>query len=529
MVKTRWARYGWLLAASVLALVAACGKGPAKGGPVTFTTLDFNGEKEWGTDEISKEITNQTGVSLDYLPVGNSGSEKLIILLASGDIPDLIAESLFSVTESKYVAAGAVLQLDDLVAKHGPDIKKEVGDDYLNLMRTQHDGKLYALPNWYQKPIAQSANGALMIRKDLLAEFEPAKAQGEGYFTFDEFSNLLGRVKAKYPQMVGFAPVGGELEWWVMWTFRGFMGIQNYSVQGDQVKFYFRDPKMLEAYKYLNGLVRKGYADPEWATLNWQTFNQKAAQGTVFSMVGSYWNAMEPSAALMQEGKGQFLPYKLVGPGADPAHLPLGGTNMLGWGGIMVGKNVKDPVRMMQFLNFMASEKGQLLAWFGIQGKHWDMVGGKVTPKPDVLQAYKAGGDTWGVLNTAVGFGKWDWMVRSTSPSRPITIPGYIAETEAKSELDAMASKTLGDTAYAQDIFIGIEPDPNTPEDLITQRVKDIWLQASTAIINAKTDAQMMDLYNKMMKDLEDAGVAQVEKILTEKFNKRKAAFGWKD
>lgn len=188
--------------------------------PITFTTLDYNGEKEWGTDEISQEITKLTGVTLEYLPVGNNGSEKLIILLASGEIPDLIRESLFSTTENKYVAADAVLQLDELVEKYGGDIKKEVSDEYLNLMRSQHNGKLFALPCWYTRPFVGSGNGALMMRKDILAEFAPDKAGGDGYFTFAEYLELLKQVKAKYPDMTGYLPNGENLEWWVLWALR---------------------------------------------------------------------------------------------------------------------------------------------------------------------------------------------------------------------------------------------------------------------------------------------------------------------
>jgi putative aldouronate transport system substrate-binding protein len=495
--------------------------------PITFTALDYNGEKEWGTDEISKEITKETGVTLQYLPTGDDSNSKLLILLASGDIPDLILQGLFSTVESKYVAAGAVLQLDDLVNHYASNIKSEVGDDYLNLMRTQHDGKLYSLPSWYQNPVMKSGNGALMMRQDILSEFAPDKANGDGYFTYDEYLNVLKQVKQKYPNMVGYLPNGENIEWWVMWVFRGFEGIYNYSVQGDQVKLYYEDPMLLDAYKFLNNIMRSGLSDPGWATMRTDSFYQKVASGDVFSTTSAYWDQDTPNAALEQAGKGQMMPYKLVGSGVDPSKLTLGGTNLLGWDSIMIGKNCKDPERAIKFLDFMASQKGQKLIRFGVEGQQWDMVNGQITPKQDVIDANKAGGDSWNGFNKSIGIDTYYWMVRATAPDRYTSIVDYVSKNGTPDPVTAMANKTLSDTAYAQDIFSGLDPDANTPEDLIAQKCKDIFLQSSVGIINAKSEDECESLYNKMLKDLANAEAAKVDKVYTDKFNAKKDAYGW--
>jgi len=380
--------------------------------PITFTALCYNGEKDWGKDEISKEITRLTGITLQYIPVGNDADEKCNILLASGDIPDLILQSLWGNIENKYVAAGAVLQLDDLVDQYGPNIKSAYGKG-LDLLRSRYDGKLYTLSCWYNPTSAGSPNGAFMMRKDILKEFEPEKAEGNGYFTFEEYISLLKKVKAKYPDMIPYLPCGENLQWWVLWPLRGFMGIYNYSVQGDDVKFYYRDPKFVEAYKLLNTIYREGLTDPEWAVMKRDPFMEKCASGKVFSSSGAYWDLTDANSVLAKDGEDkQFFPYKVVGPGADPDNLPVGGTPALGWDCVMIGKNCKDPARLMKLLDFFASKEGHRLCYFGIEGTHYDLIDGKPVPKENIIASVKDG--SWDDVQKAVGFGNWSWAIIDT-------------------------------------------------------------------------------------------------------------------
>lgn len=522
----------------MLGILGACGtkegKKESESGenlkPITYTALDYNGEKEWGKDEISQEITKRTGITLQYIPIGSNGDEKCNILLASGDIPDIILQNLWGSIEKKYVAARAVLQLDELVEKHGPNIKEAYGDA-LDLLRSEHKGKLYTLSCWYQKPFVGFPNNALLMRKDILKEFEPQKVEGEGYFTFEEYLELLRKVKAKYPDMIGYLPNGESLGGWVLWSMRGFLGINNYSIQGDQLKLYYQDPKFFEAYKLLNTIFREGLADPEWPVLKNDPFMEKCASGKVFSSTGSYWDLGDANNVLEKEDKEKiFLPYKLVGPDTDPQKLPLGGTPGLGWDSVMIGKNCKEPERLVKFLDFCASQEGHRLMYFGIEGKHYDLVNDSPVPKDFIVKAMRDG-NYWDTIYQTVGLQKWSWAIidtRGNDTGDPFDPWAYLSRKDGKAPIDVAAFKTLGDTAYDETIFKGIEPDAGTPEALISQKCEDIFIQASPRIINAASEAECISLFEKMQKDLELAGVEKVNKILTENFKRRRDVFDWK-
>ena len=81
--------------------------------------------------------------------------------------------------------------------------------------------------------------------------------------------------------------------------------------------------------------------------------------------------------------------YKVVAPGVDPSKTTYNGRNSLGWDAIGITKNCKNPEKAMQFINFLASEEGQYLLMWGIEGKSWNMVDGKHKPTDDILKAFK--------------------------------------------------------------------------------------------------------------------------------------------
>ena len=58
---------------------------------------------------------------------------------------------------------------------------------------------------------------------------------------------------------------------------------------------------------------------------------------------------------------------------------------MAGWG-VGISTDCKDPVRAIKFLDFLASEQGQVLNNWGIEGKEYEMQGGKRVVPQDVQQ-----------------------------------------------------------------------------------------------------------------------------------------------
>lgn len=72
-------------------------------------------------DRIGKVITEKTGVVLDAEFAVGDPVQKVSIMAATGEVPDLIAAKA---DLGKLVDVGAVLDLTDLIDEHAPNIKK---------------------------------------------------------------------------------------------------------------------------------------------------------------------------------------------------------------------------------------------------------------------------------------------------------------------------------------------------------------------------------------------------------------------
>jgi putative aldouronate transport system substrate-binding protein len=484
--------------------------------PIKMTFFDKNTGDAF-TNDVAKEITKRTGVTIEIQqPTGNP-SEKLNLMLASSDLPDLVLMDRGDIV-SKYIAAGAIIPLNDLIAKYGLNVQKMYGDTLKQTRFT--DGKNYYLSNWYG-PENEPVFG-INMRKDWLKQIAPDKAEGGKAFTADEFEALLKDFKTKLGKVDGkdVFPMSfnGENMGAVLGTFKGMWGMRTYFEENGSLKYDVKDPKYKEMLMYLNKLYRQGLIDPEWPVNKKQTWEQKISNGLVFASPGAYWDFGTPNGVLKKAGgpEKQLYPYKLVGPGVDPAKTTLGPKSSLGWDAIAITKTNKNPERTMKLIDFLASEEGQYLLMWGIEGVHWDKKDGKHTPRPEVLQGFK---DDWDNYAKKTGIRKWTWFVKNGkgSDGTPFDLPGRYQ----RNEIDQMALKNLSDTVWETAAYDNLGPAGGTPDALVSQKISDIMSQTITKVIISKTDADASALFDKMLADMKAAGDEKVEKIMTDNYKKR--------
>ncbi|MBB6730161.1 ABC transporter substrate-binding protein [Cohnella zeiphila] len=491
--------------------------------PITLTFFDKNTGDAFN-NPVAQEITKRTGVTVEIQqPTGNP-AEKLNLMLASGDLPDIVLMDRSSDIVNKYIAAGALIPLNDLIDKYGPDVKEMYGD---TLNKTRYtDGKNYYLSNWYGFSEGEPVFG-FNIRKDLLTELAPDKAEGGQPFTADEFEALLKSFKEKYPTINGKPTIAltmdGSNMGAVTGTFKGMYGLKSYYETDGKLQYDVEDPKYREMILYMNKLYREGLIDVDWAINKKESWLQKLSSGAVFASTGAYWDLGDANNALKKDGgeKSEMYAYKVVAPGVDPAKTTYGPSSSLGWDAIGITKANKDPERTMQFINFLASEEGQYLLQWGIEGKDWDMVDGKHVPKPETLQGFK---DDFTNYSKKTGIRKWTWFIKSGKGSDGTVYD--MAVRYQRGEVDQMAIKNLADSAWNTDAYDNLGPQGGTPEALVAQKVSDIMNQSVTKAIIAKTEDEANAVFDKMLSDMKAAGSEKVEKIINDNYQARLAL--WK-
>ena len=127
------------------------GQYPIVEAPVTLRVL-IRGHaivEDFPTNGFTKWYSEKTGVNLEFeiAPPGTE-QEKLNLVLASGDLPDLIVGfGIDPSTQAIYGPQGVFLPLNDMIEEYGVEIKKVFeGSPLVKDLITAPDGNIYGLP-----------------------------------------------------------------------------------------------------------------------------------------------------------------------------------------------------------------------------------------------------------------------------------------------------------------------------------------------------------------------------------------------
>lgn len=113
---------------------------------------------------------------------------------------------------------------------------------------------------------------------------------------------------------------------------------------------------------------------------------EKLEEGRYFCMIYQYTDMLSQQKALY--AKNPESAYIAVdGPknsrGDDPT---LTTTGINGWTVTLISKNCREPERAIAFLDYLMSERGQMLTFLGVEGETYDMVDGKPVLRDEVKE-----------------------------------------------------------------------------------------------------------------------------------------------
>ncbi len=497
---------------------SSAGSEPEKKETITLSFFDKNTGDQFN-NPVAQEITKRTGITFQIQqPTGNP-DEKLNLMLTSNDLPDIVLMDRRSDIVNKYIAAGALVPLNDLIDQYGPNIKEMYGD-VLNKSRYQ-DGKNYYLNNWYG--MDPDPGWSINMRMDILKEFGYGeKAEKGESFTQAEFVDLLRKFKEKYPQVNGKDSIPFTLNAdhmpTIVGTFKGMYGMKSYYEVDGKLELDVRHPRYLEMIKFINGLQTEGLLDKEWAVNKTQIYDQKTTSGRVFATGGGL--PTEPNRLLKEqfgeETDKQFYSFKVVADGVDPSQTTFGPRSSLGWDAIGITVANEHPVETIKMMDFLVSEEGQYLLQWGLEGTHWDMKDGKHTPRPEVLQGFK---DNWNEYSKTTGIRKWTWFIKNGNGTDGT--PYDLAAKYDKDPISAHALISMKDSTWDTSLYDNLGPLGGTPDALIEQKVKDIVDKGFTSMVYAESAAEAENAYNKMIGNLQANKAEKIEEIYSKNYAER--------
>lgn len=393
-------------------------------------------------DPIKAELEKRLGIELKVInPPLEGYIEKLGILIASRDLPDIF-NSPWQNDWRSYVDQGVVLALDDYLSEF-PNLSRIPKSDW---DKVRYKGKIYAVPVGGFKNFA-----GLFIRKDWLDRLGlPIPT------TMDDMYTVLKAFTEKDPDGNGrrdtygltaqVSGVDGSCFQWVFGAYGSMYSstrsIFRLTTDGKDIVNMNLDAANLEALRFLNRLSKEGILDPEWVINTPDQIYMKLAQGRV----GCIWYTWNVPYVLDTRYN-----LKEVDPNAHWVHIrpPVGpgGKSSLGKeqglvSVIMVSANCKNPRQALRLLDYMASDEGMKLVNYGIEGKHYNYVDGKLVftdeGKQDWVSHYallKVGFDTdfW-----MAKYGAYGNILKDLATNMPLTVD--IADgitTDAMKKYDA--------------------------------------------------------------------------------------------
>jgi len=343
----------------------------------------------WGENLVSKTITEETGVNVNFItPMGNE-EEKLNALIASDKLPDLITLGYWEEQIDEIIEKDMVYALNELADEYDPYFYAVTDETVVNWY-TEEDGNIYAYPNSSISPqdLEESdnigSNQTFLVRKDIYEAIgSPDMTTPEG------FSAAVRKAVNMFPEIDGkeLIPIGAHV-----FDETGSVSFDKYLMNFLAIpwekdgKLYDRytDEEYLTWLKLFRQLGEEGYLANDIFVDTRTQMEEKLADGRYFCMIYQYTDLLAQQR-ILHENNPESIYIAVEGPrnsSGDNPTLPT--TNINGWTVTMISKNCKEPARAIAFMDYLMSEHGQKRIFLGVEGVTYDMVDGKAILRDEV-------------------------------------------------------------------------------------------------------------------------------------------------
>ncbi len=351
---------------------------------VSGDSVELPPESENFVNEALSEAIG-ADVTFSILGSGNDYSTALNVRITGGDVPDIFAvpsdvgssKVISKDTYYQYIQNNVIMSLDPYMDQLQPvlDFTGEPAKTDL------YEGKTYLVPVKTIDTVWTSN----MIRTDWLEAVgaEMPKTAEEMLevckkFTFEDPD---GNGKA---DTYGLSGAGLKIFDTILYGYDASVA-NDIIIRDGKVTSTLLSPHMKEGLEMCKAYVDSGAIDPDLVANNDSVTTDKAVQGVTGIVNASFAGLMRQTtqdqvAAVNPNAKWEVF-NALEGP--DGAYC--GSRDVTNTGArYVIGKHVEeDPAKLekiIELLNYLASEEGQRLVCYGIEGEHYNLVDGEVVP-----------------------------------------------------------------------------------------------------------------------------------------------------
>lgn len=341
-------------------------------------------------ERVARELT---GIHLVDQTSGRNttdNAEAMNLLLAQGNMPDIVGGNLIKQPVNQYGPEGAFVPLNDLVKEHAPNIQA-FWDAHPGLMEaiSSADGNYYYIPYLPDGKYGR----AWYIRQDWLDQLGLEQPQNvdELYDVLVAFRDQDPNGNGKKDEIPYFARDWEEVvRLLTLWdarssgsdTYHDFYITPDGKVAHPYAQDAYRDGLANIAKWYAEGLI-----DPEIFTRGSSARDYLLSENLGGLTHDWFASTSGYNDALKDQIEGfNFIPFL---PPASAKGVRMEEHRRIpikpdGWA---ISHSNEHPVETIKYFDFWFTETGRNLSNFGVEGETWDMVDGEPIYKPEVLNS----------------------------------------------------------------------------------------------------------------------------------------------
>ncbi|NOU96221.1 extracellular solute-binding protein [Paenibacillus sp. LMG 31456] len=354
-----------------------------------------------------KEFLKRQNVKLNLQGVPQSNyDDKKKTLIATNTTPDIMLVKQDDI--QNYADTGIFLDLTPYLDKM-PNLKKVI-DQQPDINKNRIDGKLYGFP------LAASFTGAggqlAMMRMDILE-----KVGAKVPTNYEELYEVFKKMKAAYPDSYPFTARAAN----------GLTGTENlinpiafgfgsgyttfngskvyYEPKEKKYKFGPNSAEFKNAVTWLNKLHKEKLLDPDYATATSQIWQEKLSSNKAFYFQDNNGFANQFNIALQKadpKAKFDLLSTMSSSNGAKRNLIYAKGHLSESY---VLNPKVKNPEKVVAFMDWLYSDEGSNLTSFGLQGEHYTMTSGQYKMSDALFSKYKDDKTPSYTISSAFGLG----------------------------------------------------------------------------------------------------------------------------
>ena len=335
----------------------------------------------WSVDEspATVYIKENLGLTLNIEQPPTDASTKLGLMLASGELPDVMSIS-DSDMYKQLVAADKVWDMQTFLETYDPDshLLKDFPDDIRKAL-TDVYGNWYSYPSHMESKnnrevfppddqiwvdvVEKGSNGCIMFNKEIM---DALGITAEDVQTEEGFYAACEKVKASGHQVDGQSvlPVVLQCNLWINTSLDGVVA-NTFGVLPVDDEGNYRHPELNPLYKnalkFLNTLIQKEYLDVNTLTIDETALKTYLDAKRVFCWIGN--QAQQDKTNMPWVSYGPIL----ASNGAKPV-IGLNGEAGTGWIQTLVSKDCKNPEKIAKLLSWASSREGLLVNYYGEEG-----------------------------------------------------------------------------------------------------------------------------------------------------------------